>query len=86
MNNWLLTISIGLSMHVFAEDQQDVGVVITNYTYDEYGRAIPHSEVVPNSYYRNNPSNYNTYYPTTTNLPGLDPDRQEDIFEKNRRL
>lgn len=62
--------------------EENVGVIITNYRYDEWGRPMgtysyPVNSQYPNPYY--NPY----YYPTS--LPGSDPERFEDIFEQNRK-
>lgn len=80
----MLALSLSLTILSFAEDRDDVSVIITNYYYDEWGRPIRSSQQVPNysNYPYNNPYNY-PYTPSS--LPGADPDRFEEIFEQNSR-
>lgn len=79
---------LSVSALSYAKEDTDVGVIITNYEYDSFGRPRGQSVQVQQSpYYNTNPySNPNYSYPyNSTNLPGLDPNRMNDLFEQNSR-
>lgn len=76
---------LGLSSFSYAEVKDtDVGVIITNYEYDSFGRQRGQSvQVQQGSYYNADPYNNPNY--VSPNLPGLDPNRMDDLFEQNSR-
>lgn len=83
MFNIALLFLLSTSSYSIADD--DIGLIITDYTYDQWGRAIPHSRVVNNSGYTNpyNDPNFNPYTPKA--LPGADPNRFDDLFYQNQK-
>lgn len=66
---------------------EDVGVIITNYYYDEFGRPRGSSSTVQPGPYDPYRSPYdNRYVPySPAGLPGADPDRFEDTYYENVR-
>ncbi len=79
---------LSASVFSYAEEKDtDVGVIITNYEYDSFGRPRGQSvQVQQGPYYNNNPYSNPNYYPyNTSNLPGSDPNRMDDLFEQNSR-
>lgn len=89
MNKAIFILMLSASVYSFAEEEDsDVGVIITNYEYDSFGRPRGQSvQVQQGPYYNNNPYNNPNYsYPyNSSNLPGLDPNRMDDLFEQNSR-
>jgi hypothetical protein len=85
----ITVLMLSLSAFPYAEEKDtDVGVIITNYEYDSFGRPRGQSvQVQQGPYYNTNPYNNPNYaYPyNNANLPGLDPDRMDDLFEQNSR-
>lgn len=82
----LYFIVILMSFSAFSIGEEEVAVIITNYQYDQWGRPAGRTvQYQPGVYY--NPSfPYNgPYYQYSGSLPGADPDRFEEIFEKNSR-
>ncbi len=81
-----LLITLCISMFSIAEEDQNVGWIITNYYYDQSGR--PYSYSTRTNYYYNSPyrgAYYNPYTPYyySRDLPGADPDRFEDMYYQN---
>lgn len=81
-----------LGISAFSYATEDVAVIITNYHYDQWGRPAGRTvEMRPGVYYNPSFSPYYQdpyyqnpyYYPRS--LPGADPDRFEELFEKNSR-
>lgn len=81
----ILAIFLSISAFSVAVPDNHIGLIITNYQYDRFGRPI-RTVQQPNPYYNNSPyytPYYDPYYPTS--LPGADPDRMEAIFEENQK-
>lgn len=79
---------IVLSVSAFSiANENDVGLIITNYYYDQWGRPIPYTQVRRTNYYYNpyRSSYYNPYTPFyySQDLPGADPDRFEEMYYQN---
>ena len=87
MFKYAVMLALGFSSFSLAEEDTDVAIIITNYQYDSWGRPVGRSvQYQPGAYYNPYGNPYNDpYYQYPGSLPGADPDRFEEIFEKNSR-
>lgn len=88
MNKTIFIFLLSTSVFSNAEEDPNVGAIITNYEYDSFGRPRGQSvQVQQGPYYNTNPyTNPNYAYPyNNANLPGSDPNRMDELFEQNSR-
>lgn len=83
---FIIALSFLLNFQNFSSlEEKEIGLIITNYYYDQWGRRIPQSRVVNSSSVHDPYFNrYNNPY-SPKGLPGADPDRFDDLFYQNQK-
>lgn len=86
MINISLILLLNFSDFSLVQDKEEIGLIITNYYYDQWGRRFSNTQYVPNNAHPYGPYYDPRYTPYSPNsLPGADPDRFEDLFNQNQR-